>query len=384
VRVNTTLIDARDQTQLWTESFDRELAGVLALQHDVARGVAGSLALTLLPAEQTRLARARPVNPVAYEAYLRGVSHLERGAPANLDAALHYFELARENDPDYALAYVGIGDVWSARQQRGITSPSEAAPRLRAARARALELDDTLPEAHLGLAKQSTWTDWNWGVAEASFRRAIELNPNDARARARYSHYLHFMQRPDEAMSQIEAALELDPFNAEIHGFAGVAFSLARRYDEALAHARTALQIAPDRGEAVTVTVHALYHSGRYEEALAAERRLVAAARGDQELDEALALGYREAGYRGAMRRAADLLAARSLVTSVGQHRVAGLYLRAGAHERALDWLERAYDARDPNLPYISSGLERFDEVRSHPRFQALLQRMNLPPYGRQ
>ena len=216
VRIDVTLIQVRNQTQRWADSFDRELAGILALQHDVARGVAGSLALTLLPAEQTRLGSARPVNPEAYEAYLRGLTFVERWTRADLDTALRYFEAALEKDPTYALAYLGIHQVWSTRQQVGASGPGEAASAMRTALAKAIELnalglDETRPTAHYALARQATWTDWDWAAAELNFQRAIELNPNYAEARASYSHYLHIMRRPDEAMAQIQRAIELDP-----------------------------------------------------------------------------------------------------------------------------------------------------------------------------
>jgi eukaryotic-like serine/threonine-protein kinase len=379
VRINATLIQVSDQTQRWTDSFDRELAGILSLQNDVARGVAGALALALLPAEEDRLARARSVNPEAYEAFLRGVSQLERERLSNLDSALAYFELALENDPSYALAYVGISRVWLGRQQAGIVPPSESGPKVRAALARALALDDAIPEVHESLAASSTWTDWDWAAAETSFRRAIDLNPNYAHVRAYYSHYLHIMQRPDEAMAQIDRALELDPFNPVIRARAGGAFLMARRYDDALEQFRTVLQMEPGSLGGLIGVANALHAAERFEEAVAAEREMVGAGRGDRELEEILALGYAEEGYEGAMRRAAELLAARSLTQHLAPNRVGRLYLLAGETERALDWLERGYDARDPNLPYIGSDAKEFDAVRSHPRFQALLQRMNLP-----
>ena len=247
VRIDITLIEVRNQTQLWADNFDRELAGILALQHDVARGVAGSLALTLLPAEQMRLGSARPVNPEAYEAYLKGLTYVERWTRADLDTALRYFEAALEKDPTYALAYLGIHQVWSTRQQVGASGPGEAASAMRTALAKAIELnalglDETRPTAHYALARQATWTDWDWAAAELNFQRAIELNPNYAEARASYSHYLQIMKRPDEAMAQIQRAIELDPSNPSVQSLSGVALAMAGRYDEAIVQCRNALE----------------------------------------------------------------------------------------------------------------------------------------------
>jgi tetratricopeptide (TPR) repeat protein len=165
--------------------------------------------------------------------------------PTDFDAALHYFELALEKDSTYALGYYGIAAVWASRQQMGFTAPSGAAPRMRAAVARALELDDTLAEAHFALAAPLAWIDWNWAAADEEFRRAIDLNPNDGHARAFYSHCLHFMKRPDEAMTHVERAIELDPVNPLTQSLYGVALVRARRYDEAIVQCRNALETAP-------------------------------------------------------------------------------------------------------------------------------------------
>jgi len=375
VRISATLVEVRDQTQRWTDSFDHELAGILSLQSDVARGVARSLALTLLPEEQTRLATARPVNPEAYEAYLNGHSHALKLTRADLDTALHYFELALQKDPSSALAYTGIASVWSGRQQMGFVAPSEAAPRLRTAVAKALELDSTLPEAHYRLAVQAAWTDWDWAAAEREFQRAIELNPNYVPARELYSHYLLIMKRPAEATAQIERALQLDPFSDNVREFYAVDLQHARRFDEAIVQFRKALSTAPGSPLALSGLARSLERVGKYEEALATEKALWAA-RGDSEAIEALDHGYTEGGYRGALRRTADTLAARPPV--VTPNGIAVLYLRAGENERALTWLEKAYEARDPNLPYASSA-PWYDSLRSDPRFRDLLRRMNLP-----
>jgi serine/threonine-protein kinase len=381
VRIDVTLLHVRNQTQRWADSFDRELAGILALQHDVARGVAGSLALTLLPAEQTRLGSARPVNPEAYEAYLRGLTLVERWTRADLDTALRYFEAALEKDPTYALAYLGIHQVWSTRQQVGASGPGEAGWAMRTALAKAIELnalrlDETRPTAHYALARQATWSDWDWAAAELNFQRAIELNPNYAEARASYSHYLQIMRRPDEAMAQIQRAIELDPSNPSVQSLSGVALVTAGRYDEAIVQCRNALRTAPDSGFANTALFAAFHYTGRYKEALDLQR-MRATRRGDRELDEALAVGYGAEGYHRAMRRAGDVLAARS-TRDRNEYGIFRLYHFAGEHDRALELLERGYKVHDPNLPYMSA-ISESDPLRRDPRFQDLLRRMKLP-----
>jgi TolB-like protein/Tfp pilus assembly protein PilF len=390
VRISATLIQVRDQTQRWADNFDRELAGILELQSDVARGVARSLALTLAPEEQARLGRARPVNPQAYEAYLRGLSHLEKLTRADLDPALSYFETALENDPTYALAYLRIHQVWSARQQLGATPPSEAAPAMKAALAKAielnaLELDETRAVAHYRLADQAR-TEYDWATEEVNFRRAIDLDPNYAEARAFYTGALLRTKRSEEAIAQIQRAIELDPLNPSFQALYCNRLVRVRRYDEAIVQCRNALTTAPDSGPALTGLGMALHLTGRYNEVVDHER-MRATRRGDRELDAALTLGFAEGGYRSAMRRAGDVLTARAREKDGGrsdnriggnQMVVARFYLFSGENDRALDWLERAYEARDPNLPSISDSPE-VDPLRGHPRFQALLRRMKLP-----
>lgn len=249
----------------------------------------------------------------------------------------------------------------------------------RAALDRALELDPMLPDALYGRAAQQTWSDWEWATAEPLFQRAIDLDPGHAKARAYYAHYLHMMGRVEEAMAQAERALELDPLNAEIRATVGGAYLMARRYDEALEHFQAVARMEPGSLRSLVGIANSLHYAERWEEAWEAERALVSLGRGDGELAEALTAGYAEGGYREAMLRAAGVLESRALSSTAGANRVARYYLFAGDAERALDWLERAFEQRDPGLPYLASGHKNFDLVRGHPRYRELLRRLNLP-----
>ncbi len=376
IRISATLIQVRDQTQRWSDSFERELSGILSLQNDVARGVASSLALTLLPHEQSRLAAARPVNAEAYEAYLKGLAFQDNLTPSNMANALKYFELARDKDPEYASAYAGIAGVWIARQQTGNAVRSEAEPRLKAAIKKALQLDDTLADAHLRLAEQYAWTDWNWSAADREFRRAIELNPNQALTRSTYADFLTIMKRPDEAIAQIKRAMELDPVSTQTQAFYGRVLMFTRRYDESITQYRATLKGTPDQQVAIGNIRVVLHVSGRYDEALAADRAWAAANknRGGSDVAEALARGYEEAGYQGAMRRAAEVVARRNTDPFL----VAQFYVRAGEKELALDWLEKGFQSHATNVAYLNVN-PLWDLVRDHPRFKALIREMNPP-----
>ncbi|MCL4796537.1 MAG: protein kinase [Bryobacteraceae bacterium] len=374
-RITTELIRARDQIQLWAETFERDLSGILVVQSEVARKVAGALVLKLLPAEQARLADARPVDPEAYEACLKGTQHALRMTPEHLDSALEYFNFALEKDPDYAQAYRGISSVWGFRAQMGFSAPAEARPKARAAAMRAIELSNTPAEAHSILAGLYCWQDWDWPAADAEFNKAIALNPSLAVVRATHSHRLMFMKRPAEAMSQIQRALELDPLNEFIRAFYAVVLYLVGRYDEAIAEFRRVLATSPGLPFALWMLASTLHMKGRYEEAVEVIRTSYP---GDREMGEALTQGYAQAGYRGAMKRAADLQAVRGRKTHVPIVDVANLYVWAGEKDQALEWLEKGLEARDPNMPYIN--IDPANAVlRSEPRFQAIVRRMKLP-----
>jgi len=379
IRIVAELIKVADQTQLWADTYERELAGVLALQSEVAQKVAGALALKLLPSEQARLANARTVNPDAYDAYLKGLQYWIKLTPADLDTAQQYFERALQHDPNYAPPYAGIALVWAGRNQFAIAPSEEAAPRMKAAALKAVELDDTLAEAHYAVAALCSWHDLNLPAADAEWKRAIEINPNLAEARAFYSHYLNMMRRPDEAMIQIGRAMELDPLNVLIRSLYAVDLVFARQYDDAIVEARKALSMQPGAPVAITALYHALREKGMFDEALALDKAKYS---GDQELLDALARGFAAAGYSGSQRALADVMAARfgkpGPVVQTNPKVIGWHYLLGGDEDRALAWLEKAVAERDPNAPYIT--FPAYDRLRPNPRFQALLRRMGLPP----
>jgi len=385
VRIAADLIQVNDQTQLWADSFERELAGILEVQGAVAQEVVKALALKLLPAEEARLIAGRSVDPEAYEAFLKGTYHWQMMTPENLDMAERYFEQALEKDPSYAAAYAGLAWVWGGRQQMQVSSPSEAGPKGKAAAERAIALDESSDVAHEALAVISTWGDWDWQVAEREWQRTFELNPNNASAHAFYAHFLAIVGRIDEAVEHSERSIELDPYNFLFKAFYGMVLIFDRRYDDAIATAHAAIELQPGNFIAGAVLQSAYLAKGMEEEALAPLKERVAR---DPERLAAFERGLTEGGYGGAQLANGDLLAERyelaKGVPDAGTKRVflpvgiAWCYLDAGDYKRAIDWLEEAYEVRDPNLLYI--GDPGFDPLRSDPRFQALVERMGLPP----
>ena len=377
VRITAQLINAATQELLWADRYERQLGDVLSLQNEIVEAITREMNLQLTSEEQERLASARPVNPEAYEAYLKGRVYWYRQSPEQLETALEYFELALEKDPNYALAYTGIADTRFARGYRGVVPPREALPKAKAAALKAVELDDTLAEAHGVLANIRYYLEWDWAGAEREYKRAIELNPNYPDARVFYSRLLSTMRRPEEATPEIRRALELDPLNYLFQYVYGFDLLDMRRYDDAIAQFQNVLRTVPNSSGAHGGLWLAFRQKGMYEEALAAAKRRFEVA-DEREVVEGLERGYVQAGYPGAMSLAGENLAARSNLTYVPATWIAELYAHAGEKEQALEWLEKAYEERDPAMVGLLV-VPRWDGLRDDPRFQDLLRRMNLP-----
>jgi len=354
VRVAAELIDAEDQTQLWADSFERDLAGILIVQSEVAREVAAALALELLPEEQARLAAAPSVDPEAHEAYLRGTSSWQTLTPAGFESGERFFEQALQSDPSYAPAYEGLAWIWGARNQMGVVPHSQTAPLARATALQAVALDDGSAGAHEVLAVVRTWTDWDWAGAWPEWRRALELNPNGATAHAYYAHFLAFLGRVDEAIPHSERAIELDPLNPLFHALYAVVLVADRRPEAALAAANDALSMQPNLPLARGMADAAHRVMGMHDEVLAYLRLQYAA---DPELVAALERGLAEGGFQGAARAVATRLEARyeeaegAVPFFHGPLAISSLHVEAGDFDRAIDWLEEGYRVHNPNLP---------------------------------
>jgi tetratricopeptide (TPR) repeat protein len=350
---------------------------VLMMYSEVAQEIAREIKIGLTQQEETRFANVRQVNPKAYEAFIEGRTHMYALTPQEIETALNYFEQALEIDPNYALAHAGVALIWVMRYQMRIAPRNQAVPLAIAAAEKAIKLDNTLEEAYYALACIRTWSEWDWEGAEKAFQRAIELNPNFPDVRAYYSQFLSHMGRTDEALPHIELAVELDPFNALFHGFYANVLLYQQRYDDAIAAARTGLALQPGNPVARSALQHGFIAKGMYDEQLAIQRARIAL---DPERLSAFEQGLEEGGYKGAQRGIADVLAARYGKLGKGVYRGKGIarrYLDAGDYDRAIYWLEKAYEEHDPGLPYI--GLPFWDPLRSDPRFKDLQRKMNLP-----
>lgn len=380
VRIAAKLIETGGQTQLWAETYERDLQDVLALQSEVARAVAAGVRLTLTPQTEARLARAARVDPEAYELFLRGRFFWNRRDAEGLRRSIEYFEKAIARQPDYALAYAGIADANIVLGDQGNAPAGEALPRARAAALRALQIDPSLAEAQASLAMVRGVYDWDWPGAEQGFRRAIDLNPSYATAHHWYAHLLRAIGRFEEAVAETRRAQELDPLSLIINSNVGSALFYAGRYGEAAAQYRRTIEMNPDWAPAHWGLGRTLRKLGRVPEALAEHAKAVDASHRDAgyvcTLANALALAGRRAG-------AQELLAemeARAQRQYVSPYDLALVHAGLGDVERALASLERAYSERHSSLRQLRVD-ERLDPVRSDPRFEALARRVGLYPW---
>jgi TolB-like protein/Tfp pilus assembly protein PilF len=379
VRLNLQLFDALpEERNLLAETYERAGTDVLIMYGEIARAVAGKLNVKLTAEEETRFAQARQVNPKAYEACLLGWSHWSKLSPPDLETAKQYFESALEEDPDYALANVGMFLALGTRAQIGLVPPSEILPVAKPYLLKALELDNTLAEAHFAMAAMKTWFEWgDWEGGEASFLRAIELNPNYALARVYYSNLLSYLKRDEEAAAQGALALELDPLNSLFMSIYANTLVHLRRYDEGIVQSRNALRTSPNDPNAHNILWEAFHLKRQYNEAME-EAKAFYAALELTPVVEAMSSGYETDGYSGAMRAAAEILVAFSKQIYVAPMFIAYPYAYAGETEKTLEWLEKAFEIRDPNMPYMGEPIF-VDLLSDDPRFQDLLQKMNLP-----
>jgi len=378
VRIQLRLFDALpEERSILAKTYERAGTDVLMMYGEIARAIAGGLQVKLTAEEETRFAQARKVDPKAYEACLLGWSHWYKLSPPDLQTAQQYFESALKLDPDYALAHTGMFLTLGTCAQLGLVPIDEILPVAEPYLLKALELDDTLADAHFAMAGLKTWFEWDWEEGEASFLRAIELNPNYAMARVYYSNLLCYQDREEEAAAQGKRALELDPLNSLFMSIYANTLLYLRRYDEAIAQARRALRTSPNNINAHSVLWEVFHLKGEYDEALKEAEALYAA----QELTpvvEAMSSGFEAGGYPGAMRAAADTLAAFSKQVFIGPSFIAYAYAAAGEKEKALELLEKGFQIRDPNMPYMAEPIY-VDLLGDEPRFQDLLRRMNLP-----
>lgn len=377
VRISARLMYPSKERTLWAESYERDLREISTLQSEIVFVVADEIKVKLLNQEQARLAKVRSVDPRAYEAFLHGRYLQARRTPEDMRKALAYFQHASEIDPSYAPAYVGIIDCYSIGGGRHMgISIKEADAKMKEAAHKVVELDGSTAEAHYAMAMVK-WHEWDFPGAEEEFQRALELNPGDVQVRQHYAHYLVGMRRPTDARGEIEHAMAFDPLSSLLAADLGFTYYYARQYPEAVEQGQKALVMEPGSPYARNVLGWSYWSQGLVQEALGFGWPSPLDPGRNRRATEI----YERAGVKAMLRWLAEDAEQRNPTGEfyARSASVALWYMSLDEKERALTWLEKAYQERDPWLP-MTLAVPEFHSLRPDPRFQDLLRRIGLPP----
>jgi len=379
VRVSAQLIQVRDQTHLWAESYERDLRDILGLQSEVAQAIAREIDLKLTPQQQARVARARPMDRQAYELYLKGRYFWNKRSEEGYTRAIRYFEQAIAQDAAYAQAYAGLADAYAllGSMPNAELPRSEAMPRARAAALRALELDDSLAEAHTSLAFVRMHFEWDWPVSKHEFARALELNPGYATAHHWYAFWLLAQGRAEEALQEIRLAQQLDPLSLIINTDVGEMLYYARRYDEAVEQGRRALEMDPGFTLAHCLVGIAYVGTRQFPAAIKELEATARVAGRRADLLAAVGFAYGEAGRTTEAWKVVEELKQAAQGRGGMDHSIAVVLAGLGEKDQAFAWLEKAYQEHEGGLILLKVN-SVLDPLRSDPRFEDLVRRVFL------
>jgi len=374
--VQTELVDAGSGRQLWGKQYDSRIDDLLGLQQQIAREIAANLRVRLTGAEEKRIA-AHTASPAAYQLYLKGRLFWNQRNREALLKAIDYFEQAIKADPNYALAYAGLADSYNLLDDWGKTPPRDSFPKARAAAEKALELDDSLAEAHTSLAQIHESYEWNWAEAEREYKRAIELNPNYPTAHQWYAMFLGAQRRFPEAEAEARRAYELDPLAAPIAMTVAEVFEFERRYDDAIAQYKKVLELNPTFAGAWG-NLGSVYEEKRaYPEALEAWKK-ESSLLGDPEIGLMLERAYRKGGHEAVVKAGLQNdLQKRAQGKYSSALAIAGSYAMLGDVDQAVKWIQKGYEEHSSAIPYITVRSD-FDGIRGDPRFQYWVQVLGL------
>jgi serine/threonine protein kinase/tetratricopeptide (TPR) repeat protein len=376
--INAELIDVRDNRQIWGSQYNPTMADMTAIQEQISREISEKLRLQLSGAEMHRMLTARNTGDAeAYQMYLQGRFQWNKRTLDGLQQSLDYFQQAIQRDPRYALAYAGQADAYALLADSNVLPAREVLPKLKTAANKALELDDSLAEAHTSLA-WAKFHDWDWAGAEKEFKRAIELNPSYTTAHSWYGEYLMVLGRFDQALAEFNRAYELNPLSTGANLALGQRFYYARQYQQAIGQFQKTLAMDSSFVPAHEYLGRAYEQNGMPVEALAEFRKALELSEGDTNELAALGQAYAASHQDAEARKILDQLKERSRQTYVQPASVAVIYLALGEKDQAFDWLQKAYDDRSGWLVYLKVD-PWADSVRNNARFTDLV-RSVFPP----
>jgi TolB-like protein/DNA-binding winged helix-turn-helix (wHTH) protein/Tfp pilus assembly protein PilF len=377
VRVRTQLIDASTDTHIWAETFDRDTRDVLTLEGEIARKIALAVRANLTQEEESRVARVRHIDPDLFDLYLRGRSLGNERSRESLEKSLSFYQEISKRDPDFALAHAGAADSYILLGDYSYVTPEKAFPKAEVEAEKALQLDSSLAEAHTSLAMVKSIYDRDWLGADAEYRRALTLNPSYARGHHWYARYLTKMARHQDALAEINRAVDCDPLDPFVEANVGEVYYFGRQFDQAIQVERKALATNNDLGRTHADLGRAYLAKGQYGESIAELRRAISIY--DTNIGRAiLGNAYAVAGKRQDAQAMLDTIEKYSEHDYVAPYFLAIIYAGLGQKDQAFGYLEAAYGTHDGWLGFLKVD-PALDPLRSDPRFQDLLRRMNFP-----
>ena len=376
--VSAELIDVRDNKQLWGDQYQRKISDLLAVQSDLARDIAAKLRPTIAGTDAAPQTKSHTQNSEAYQLYLKGRYFWLKFTPEDHKKAAEYFNQALAIDPTFALAYGGLGDVYGASATNGWISPREGYPKAKIAVKHALELDDTLAEAHTTSGAITMFYDLNWAAAEREYKRAIELNPNYEISYEVYTYLLSAIGKLDEGIAMAQRGLQVDPLSVALSNDVGGAFYLARRYDEAIRQYQKSIELDPEDYGAHINLGEAYELKEMHEQAIKEFQKTIVIGGRTSSVLAMLGHAYARSGRQDEARKILAELNDMSKHAYVSPYDIAILYVGLGDKEHAFDELNQAYEDRAGWI--INLNVEPiFDPLRSDPRFAELVRRMKFP-----
>jgi TolB-like protein/DNA-binding winged helix-turn-helix (wHTH) protein/Flp pilus assembly protein TadD len=385
-RVSAQLIRVSDQTHLWAQSYDRDMQDLLDVQNDLGRAIAEQVRANLTPQRQIELSKKHMVNPEAYDLYLKGRFYWNQRTPDAIKESIGYFQQATDRDSNFALAYAGLADAYNISNIIGPVSPRDSFPQAKAAAMRAILLDPSLAEAHAALGMEKSHYEFDFPGAEKEFLKAIEVNPNSTYAHLFYSNcFLMPMGRQAQAIAENKRALELDPLSLPINNFMGMTYIFAADYGNAYRQFQHTIAMDPSFPLAHEYFAWLLTTMGRYEEAIKEHEKseVLGGSSPEEAAAEATVMlrAFESGGEKGFWQKHLDLdLAAMKQPGSyVPSSTLAADYALAGENDEAFAWLDKAYDEREGQSLTLLKADPSFKNLRSDPRFPALLRKIGLP-----
>jgi adenylate cyclase len=378
IRVTTQLINVEDGFHLWSERYDRELDDIFAIQDEIALSITEKLKVSLINGDREQIKKTYTQDTDAYELYLQGRYYWKKRNQEALETSIGYFQKAIDKDPNYALAWAGLADSYNLLDEYGTSRRAETAPKAKAAVSRALQIDDGLGEAHASYASLLLFDDWDWVNAGKEFKKGIDMNPNYATAHHWFAEWLMYTGKFDEALGEISIAADLDPISPAILKDKGMILYYNRQYDKAIQWAKAALELHPNFPAGHRLLYLCYEGKKMFREAITENERWGALTGNAPKTAVFLARLYADSGREEDARKIVEGFSDHEMKVLHDYRALALVYSALGEIDKAFDFLDKSYNAHE--LAFCTLRIDpKLDPLRSDPRYEELIKRMNFP-----